>query len=611
MPSPGQDVTAYHQRIAKDQLKTLMEMEADRMTHLRLTADEVATERQVIIEERRSRVDNNPGARLDEQMNAALYLSHPYGVPVIGWAHEMATLSQEDAMRFYKRYYAPNNAILVVAGDVTPEEVKRLAEETYGSSLPIRKSTGARVRRSPPHVAARRVMLKDPRAGNASFHRYYVVPSYVTAKPGEAEALDLLMKILADGSTSRLYRKLVVEDKIAATTGGDYSGYSLDSGAVSLYAVAANGDLKAVEADVDQVLEEILKNGVTELELERAKKSLTADYIYDSDNQANLARRYGWAVAIGRQIGQVEGWPQAIAKVTPGGHQSAANAYLDARHSVTGWLLPSRTTARAPASKSSSQSCTHVPDPGIKEANDMVAVRSLRSGLNTACGLFGLTASGASGLTVPSSFGSALFSVLAIALLATLSSPANAMKIQTVKSPGGIEAWLVEEHAVPMMAMRFAFEGGSSQDPANKEGLANFVTAMLDEGAGDLSSRQFQERMEDLSMRMNYEEAKDAFYGNFETLTENRDEAAKLLKLALNKPRFDEDAVERIRQQLLASLAYAKRDPRQGGAERVVRRCLCRSSLRAACERHRGDRRKDDGARISRATASAYLPRTR
>ena len=172
----------------------------------------------------------------------------------------------------------------------------------------------------------------------------------------------------------------------------------------------------------------------------------------------------------------------------------------------------------------------------------MVAARSLRSTfLHTA-------------------FGPSL-AAFAIALLAISSSPANAMKIQTVKSPGGIEAWLVEEHAVPMMAMRFAFDGGSSQDPADKEGLANFVTAMLDEGAGDLTSREFQERMEDLSMRMNYEEAKDAFYGNFETLTQNRDEAAKLLKLALTKPRFDADAVERIRQQLLASLAYAARDP--------------------------------------------------
>jgi len=176
----------------------------------------------------------------------------------------------------------------------------------------------------------------------------------------------------------------------------------------------------------------------------------------------------------------------------------------------------------------------------------MIAARRLRS---------------ASFRAVSGRLSAASLAAFAIAFLATFSSPANAMKIETVKSPGGIEAWLVEEHAVPMMAMRFAFDGGSSQDPDGQEGVANFVTAMLDEGAGDLTSRQFQERMEDLSMRMNYEEAKDAFYGNFETLTQNRDEAAKLLKLALTKPRFDADAVDRIRQQLLASLAYAARDP--------------------------------------------------
>jgi zinc protease len=156
--------------------------------------------------------------------------------------------------------------------------------------------------------------------------------------------------------------------------------------------------------------------------------------------------------------------------------------------------------------------------------------------------------------------GAALAALLAV-FLSTLSGPAYAMKIETIKSPGGIEAWLVEEHSVPMMAMRFAFDGGSSQDPNGKEGLANFLSAMLDEGAGDLTSQQFQEGMEDISMRMSFEDAKDAFYGNFETLTANRDEAAKLLKLALNKPRFDQDAVDRIRQQLIASIVYAARDP--------------------------------------------------
>jgi zinc protease len=336
----GQDVTAYHQRIAKEQLPRLMEMEADRMTHLRLTEDEVVTERNVILEERRSRIDNNPAARLDEQMNAALYLSHPYGIPVIGWMHEMAGLSREDALRFYKRYYAPNNAVLVVAGDVTPEEVKRLAEETYGK-IPANPEVDVRSRpQEPPHIAARRVTLKDPRAGNASFHRYYLVPSYVSAKPGEAEAIDLLVKIMADGATSRLYRKLVVDDKVAATTGGSYSGYTIDGGNISLYAVSSGGDLVPVEAAVDEVIDDIRKNGVTQLELDRAKKSLLADYVYESDNQASLARRYGWAVTIGRSVNDVEGWPEALAKVTLDDVKRAADEYLDTRRSVTGLLLP-------------------------------------------------------------------------------------------------------------------------------------------------------------------------------------------------------------------------------------------------------------------------------
>jgi zinc protease len=337
----GQDVTSYHQRIAKERLGTVMEMEADRMENLRLTKEEVATERQVILEERRSRIDNNPTALLDEQMNAALYLSHPYGVPVIGWEHEMAKLSREDALRFYKRYYAPNNAILVVSGDVTPEEVKRLAEESYGK-VPANPDVDGRERpQEPAHIAARRLVLKDPRAGNASFHRYYVAPSYTTAKPGEAEALDLLMKIVADGATSRLYKKLVVEDKIAATSGGDFSGWGLDSGAISLYAVAGPGvGLDKIEAAVDGVLEDIRQNGVSEAELERAKKTFLADYIYESDNQASLARRYGWGLTVGRSVADIENWPHAIAKVTPEDVKKAAAAYLDPRRSATGWLLP-------------------------------------------------------------------------------------------------------------------------------------------------------------------------------------------------------------------------------------------------------------------------------
>lgn len=153
------------------------------------------------------------------------------------------------------------------------------------------------------------------------------------------------------------------------------------------------------------------------------------------------------------------------------------------------------------------------------------------------------------------------FLMLLLALGVVHSHPANAMKIQQVKSPGGIEAWLVEEHSVPLVAMRFGFRGGSSQDPEGKVGVANFLSAMLDEGAGDLSSSAFQELQEELAMRMSYSDARDAFYGNFETLSENRAESVKLLRLALTRPRFDADAVERIKKQLLANLVYAERDP--------------------------------------------------
>jgi zinc protease len=356
----GQDATSYHQRIAKDRLGTLMEMEADRMVNLRLTEDEVLMERNVILEERRSRIENNPNAMFDEQMAATLYRAHPYGIPVIGWGHEMKKLSREDAMRFYQHFYAPNNAILVVAGDVTPEEVKKLAEETYGK-IPANPEVNHRERpKEPPFIAARRLEYKDPRAGNASLHRYYVAPSYLTAEPGEAEALDLLFKIVADGATSRIYKKLVVDEKIAATSGGDYSGWGLDSGAISIYAVAADGvGLDTIEAKVDEVLDDVRAKGVTEAELARAKKTFLADHIYDSDNQARLARRYGWALVVGRKVDDIEDWPNAISKVTLQDVRNVAAKYLDMRRSVTGRLLPEAAEGSSNGGKDAKQPAVH------------------------------------------------------------------------------------------------------------------------------------------------------------------------------------------------------------------------------------------------------------
>ena len=337
----GHDATAYFQRVAKDRLAKVMKMEADRMVNLKLAEKEVLTERDVILEERRSRIENIPSAILDEQMSAALYQSHPYKIPVIGWEHEMAKLSREDALTFYKQHYAPNNAILVVSGDVTLDEVKKMAEEAFGA-IPANPTIKPRSRPiEPEHRAARHIDYKDQRAGKPTLSRAYIAPAYTNSKPGEAEALEILMKIVGSGATSRLYQKLVSEEKIASSAGGYYSGSGMDSGKIGVYAVPTEGHtLEQVEAAIDAVLAEVIEKGVTADELARAKTGYIAEYIYESDNQATLARRYGWGLVVGRTIAEIESWPDQIAKVTLEDVKKAAERDLDIRRSVTGRLIP-------------------------------------------------------------------------------------------------------------------------------------------------------------------------------------------------------------------------------------------------------------------------------
>ena len=349
----SQDVTAYFQRIARDRLPTVMKMEAERMTKLRLEEKEVLTERDVIKEERRSRTENNPSSILSEEMNAALYQSHPYGIPIIGWMHEIGELTREDALEFYRRHYAPNNAILVVAGDVTAEEVLKLAKETYGK-IPNNPAVKTYKRPlEPPPKAARRVELIDARAGEPILQRYYNAPSYASAKNREAEALDLLLKVAASGSTSKLYRELVVKQKVASSAGGYYTGHGKEYGKIVFYGVPARGKtIEQLEAAIDGVISDIIANGVTEAELERAKRVYIADYIYESDSQATLARRYGFGLIVGQTLAQIENWPNEIRKVTLDELKAVAAKYFNPKASVTGHLLPKpRKEATAPKQK--------------------------------------------------------------------------------------------------------------------------------------------------------------------------------------------------------------------------------------------------------------------
>jgi zinc protease len=335
----SQDYTAYYQRVTRENLEQVMTFEADRMTGLRLTDDVVLPEREVVLEERRTRTDNDPGAQLAESMVAALFVNHPYGRPIIGWMHEIRQLNRESALEFYKRFYTPNNAVLILAGDLDEKEARALAEKTYGK-VPRVTEVAPRVRPVEPEPRAhRRLTLADQRVRQPSMSRYYLVPSYRTATSNDAEALEILAQILGGGQTSRLYRTLVVEKGIAANAGAWYQGTALDATRFGVYASPRPGiSLEALEAALDEVIEQVAKNGVDVDEVDRVKTRVIASTIFSQDNQTTLARIYGAALTTGLTAASVKEWPDKVRAVTPEQVKAAARNWLDLRRAVTGHL---------------------------------------------------------------------------------------------------------------------------------------------------------------------------------------------------------------------------------------------------------------------------------
>ncbi len=336
----SQDYTAYFQRVALDRLPLVMELEADRMTGLILTDALVLPERDVVLEERSSRTDNNPEALLGEQISAALYMAHPYGIPIIGWEHEIRQLTTEDALAFYKEHYAPNNAILIVAGDITAAKLRPLAEQFYGG-IPAGDIKPRERVKEPPAIAPRRITHRDPRVRQPSYRRSYVVPSSATAEPGMAVAMDVLSQVLGAGSTSRFYRALVVKQAIAASAGAFYSGSGLDYGRFLLYGTPVAGqNLETIETKMDAVIADLLETGVTEEELARAKSNMMADIIYARDNQRTMAQAFGAALTTGLTIEDVMTYPDEVEKVTVEDVNKAAQMIFKSHAYVTAYLLP-------------------------------------------------------------------------------------------------------------------------------------------------------------------------------------------------------------------------------------------------------------------------------
>ncbi|EBA02019.1 putative zinc protease [Rhodobacterales bacterium HTCC2150] len=337
----AKDYTAYFQRVAADRLELMMKMEADRMRNLRISEEDVLTERDVVLEERNQRTDSDPSALFGEQRTAAQYLNHPYGIPIIGWRHEAEKLSRADALAFYETYYSPNNAILVVAGDVTTADVQALAEKHFGPlepslDLPVR----ARVL-EPPHLAERRLKFSDERVAQPYIIRSYLAPERNAGEQSEAAALTILAELLGGSSqTSFLGKRLQFDEQIAVYSSAFYSGQSLDATTFGLVVVpAANVSLQDAEDALDRVVAEFLEQPINQEQMGRIKQQIKASEIYGRDSLRGLANSYGSALTQGLTLKDVAAWPEVLAAVTEEDIKAAAAKVFDRRQAVTGWLM--------------------------------------------------------------------------------------------------------------------------------------------------------------------------------------------------------------------------------------------------------------------------------
>ncbi|MFY7960919.1 MAG: M16 family metallopeptidase [Elsteraceae bacterium] len=336
------DYTAYFQDIAVDRLPVVMAMEADRMANLRLTEAVALPERDVVLQERRQVVDSQPGSALSEQVNAALYLNHPYRLPIIGWEHEIRGLTYQDALDFYRQWYAPNNAIVVIAGGIEAQAALKLAETFYGP-IPSRP-VPPRVRlQDPPRGSAARIEASSERVRQVSWSRRHIAPSYQRGQSEHAMALQVLSEVLG-GPTGRLNRALVQEQQLAISISAGYDPTPIDMSTFSIFASpranAAGDGVAELEAGVDRVIDDLLKNGATQEEVTRAINRSRNAALYALDSLPGAARTLGVALATGGGLAQVEEWPERLAAVTAEQVTAAARAVLKRDVAVTSVLRP-------------------------------------------------------------------------------------------------------------------------------------------------------------------------------------------------------------------------------------------------------------------------------
>lgn len=345
----GQDYTAFYESVSIENLPKVMAMEADRLVNLAPPSDHFKSEKSVVLEERRQRTENDPRAIFSEQMNSALFTNHPYGTPVIGWMNEIEQYEWADVKKFYDTWYAPNNAILIVSGDITAEQLKPIAEKYYGGIA--KKDVPPRIRPAVPPANGDTVMiLRDPGIHQAIFQKVYIAPSEHKNRD-DALALEVLAQIMNGGATTRLYKNIVVTKKKATDVEFSYNANALDYGTITIGALPAKGvDIEEIGDLLEAEIKAVIEKGVTDKEVKDAVQRLRDEAVYARDSVTGPAMIFGGAMATGSSVQDIENWADDIAKVTPAQVKDAAAKYLDAqkpwiRPAITGYLLPEKNTA--------------------------------------------------------------------------------------------------------------------------------------------------------------------------------------------------------------------------------------------------------------------------
>ncbi|WP_028994833.1 M16 family metallopeptidase [Azonexus hydrophilus] len=336
----SRDYTAYFQQIPRERLAEMMALEADRMRHLTVDPKEFAQEIKVVMEERRMRTDDDPQAKLFEQMNAVAYQAHPYRRPIIGWMNDLENMTAEDARAWYDTWYVPNNAYVVVSGDVDHQEVFALAREHYGA-LAARPLPARKAQVEPRQEGTRQLTTKGPAELPVLIMGYKAPILRNPTTDRDPYALEILGGILDGHDAARFNRKLVREDKLAISAGVSYDSTARGPGMIYLYGSPSEGRTVAeLEAALRAEIARIQQEGVSEAELKRTKAQLVASQVYKLDSVFGQAMEIGQMEAIGLSWKDVDIMIDRLQQVTAADVQAAAKKYFDDDALTIGILDP-------------------------------------------------------------------------------------------------------------------------------------------------------------------------------------------------------------------------------------------------------------------------------